>query len=57
MYPPYHIWAAQGAGMLVGLGAPVNNHQQCRKQQSQGMHLLLGGLGVVGVGQKLYLGR
>ena len=28
-----------------GLGAPVNNHQQCRKQPSQGAHLLLGRLG------------
>ena len=28
-----------------GLGAPVNKHQQCRKQPSQGAHLLLGGLG------------
>ena len=31
--------------MLVGLGAPVNNHQQCRKQHSQGACSLLGGLG------------
>jgi len=43
--------------MLVGLGVPVNNHQQCRKQQSQGMHSLLGGLGVVWGGEKIYLGR
>ena len=25
-----------------GLGEPVNNHQQCRKQPSQGTHSLLG---------------
>ena len=28
-----------------GLGALVNNHQQCMKQPSQGVRLLLGGLG------------
>ena len=56
MYAPCHIWAAQGAGMLVGLGAPVNNHQQYRKQQSQGTHSLLGGLGVVWGGEKYIFG-
>jgi len=39
--------------MLVGLGAPVNNHQQCRKRRSQGTHSLLGGLGVVWGGENL----
>ena len=33
------------AGLLGGLGAPVNNHQQCRKQHSWGARSLLGGLG------------
>jgi len=33
------------AGLLGGLGAPVNNHQQCRKQPSWGARSLLGGLG------------
>jgi hypothetical protein len=28
-----------------GLGASVNNHQQCRKQPSQNARSLLGGLG------------
>ena len=37
-----------------GLGAPVNNHQQCRKQPSQGAHLLLGGLGG-GLGQGKFI--
>ena len=39
-----------------GLGAPANNCQQCRKQPSQGAHLLLGGLGVVWGGEISYLG-
>ena len=33
------------AGLLGGLGAPVNKCQQCRKQPSWGAHSLLGGLG------------
>jgi hypothetical protein len=33
------------AGLLGTLGAPVNNHQQCRKQPSWGACSLLGGLG------------
>ena len=33
------------AGLLGGLGAPVNNYQQCRKQPSWGARSLLGRLG------------
>jgi hypothetical protein len=32
-------------GLLGPLGAPVNNHQQSRKQPSWGVRSLLGGLG------------
>jgi len=38
------------AGLLGGLGVLVNNHQQCRKQHSQGACSLLGRLGG-GLGQ------
>jgi len=38
------------AGLLGRLVAPVNNHQQCRKQPSWGARSLLGGLGD-GLGQ------
>ena len=39
-------WGQIGrAGLLGGLGAPVNNCQQCRKQPSWGACSLLGGLG------------
>ena len=41
-------------GLLSGLGAPVNNCQQCRKQPSWGAHLLLGGL-AGGLGQGKYI--
>ena len=33
------------AGLLGGLGPPVNNHQQHRKQPFRGARSLLGGLG------------
>ena len=44
------------AGLLGGSGASINKCQQCRKQHSWGAHSLLGGLGAVWGGEKIYLG-
>jgi len=41
-------------GLLGGLGASINNCQQCRKQHSWRAHSLLGGLGG-GLGQGKYI--
>jgi hypothetical protein len=42
--PDEWVGLCHRVGLLGGLGASVNNHQQCRKQHSWGVCLLLGRL-------------